>query len=158
LALTAATCLALVGVPRLAAVSSLTHALSESSDGIPTPKRFVAVTAVTIRNVALEPADRIDDVESTTLSFDVHNESDASVGDIAVSISILDPNEDSSDRRVVVRPFTIRMKEVLLAGYSMHYELRLRNLSADCSCEPAVELIDARVLFESSVDGSPQRK
>jgi hypothetical protein len=115
-----------------------------------------ATTAVAARNARLERAEPIGDSESATLTFDVYNEVDVSVTDIMVSVSVLGTVvPDSPDlRRVVVQPFKIRLKEVLLAGGSVHYELRLRNLSPDCDCVPTVEVIDARVLADTGLENS----
>jgi hypothetical protein len=107
-------------------------------------------SGVSIRHARLEKAEP---PESTfaTLSFDLYNEIDATVSDIAVSVAILASSVDrEAPSPYVVRPFTIRLKEVVLAGYSVHYELRLRNLSSDCSCVPEIEVLEARVLANDS--------
>ena len=62
-------------------------------------------------------------------------------------------NANPSSPRVIGGPFKILMKEVLLADYSVHYELRLRDLSAACGCVPAVELLSARVV-ESALESA----
>lgn len=108
---------------------------------------------VAVRHVKLERDQPIDGAPTSTLMFDVYNEAGASVTDVIVSVSLLDATaKDFSAPRIIVGPFKIHLKEVLLADYSVHYALRLRNLSSDCGCVPAIEVIDARVLVGSDLE------
>jgi len=43
-----------------------------------------------------------------------------------------------------VRPFKIKIRNVLLAGYSFDYEIRLRNVSLDTANTPEIEVVDAQ--------------
>jgi hypothetical protein len=115
-----------------------------------------ATTAISVRNARLERAEPMGESESATLLFDVYNEVDASVTDIVISVSVLGTAVPDSPevRRVVVRPFKIHLKEVLLRGCSVHYELRLRNLSPDCDCVPTIKVIDTRVLADTDLESS----
>jgi hypothetical protein len=109
---------------------------------------------IAVRDVKLERAEPIEDAESSTLAFDVYNELDMAVSGVTISVSVLGPvREDAAERRaVIVRPFEVRLKEVLLPGYSVHYELRLRNMSAEWECVPQIEVLDARALADTPVD------
>jgi hypothetical protein len=112
------------------------------------PFRFAAV-----RSIKLEPASPIsgDDTPAAIMKFDVYNELHLSIADLVLAVSVLgEPGGDSSSksRVVLVRPFNIRVSQVLQPGYSIHYELRMRNLSASCDCLPKVEVLAARVLSD----------
>jgi len=145
-------------------ISSLREALSTRDkaqhrtepDGAANVPNTGRAPAVTVREMKLKPDEPIEGAQSSTLMFDVYNEAAASITDVVVSVSLLDATvKDSSDPRIIVGPFKIRLKEILLADYSVHYELRLRNLSSDCGCVPAIEVLDARVLVSSNF-GSAQ--
>ena len=144
-----------VAATSLLSISAVIHASETSStDHIAgvhpaeATKPSKNASAVTIRDVQLERADPIDDMPTATLTFDVHNTIESSVTDVVVGVSVLGaPAPDGPQvPTIVVRPFTIRLREVLLAGSSIRYELRLRNLSSDCTCTPKVGVMDASIL------------
>lgn len=103
-----------------------------------------ATTPLVIRNIHLDQAQPVDDSPAATLSFDVHNEGDSTMQDIVLGVSIREHTdgraEPDGDR---VKPFKILSHEVLQSGYSLHFELLLRNLSVECDCVPAVDVVDA---------------
>jgi len=108
------------------------------------------VLGVAVRHVKLEPDQPLEGAETSMLVFDVYNETGGSIREVIVSVALVEATaQESRGAGVVVGPFKIRLKEALLADYSVHYELRLRNLSADCRCLPTVEVLDARVLLDS---------
>jgi hypothetical protein len=158
---------ALLAATSLLSTMSLLHAAAATAgdDRVPhdgpaaTAAPSPNATAVTIRDVQLEHADPIDDMPTSTLTFDVHNTVESSVTDVVVGVAVLrTPKADSQEAPgVVVRPFTIRLREVVLGGSSIRYELRLRNLSSDCACTPKVGVIDARILSEpAATSQSPE--
>ena len=106
--------------------------------------------SLSLRHVRLESSAAVDEAPSSTLKFDVHNEGDTDLADIELSISLLGPpiNGVEALRTIVVRPFTIRLNTVLMAGYILQYEIRLRNLSSECDCVPKFQLLDARALSD----------
>lgn len=125
---------------------------TDRDDAEKPPSKWSAV-GVAVRHVKLERDQPIDGAPTSTLMFDLYNDAGASVTDVIVSVSLLDATaKDLSAPRVIVGPFEIRLREVLLADYSVHYALRLRNLSSDCGCVPAIEVLDARVLVGSDFE------
>jgi hypothetical protein len=106
-----------------------------------------AVPTLRIMNVRLEapPADA--PIPSAILKFDMLNDGGSKVTDIVIQISMLERPRDEralGSRRFVVNPFMIRGSVTLEAGYTMNYEMLLRNLSTDCACVPNVVVISAR--------------
>lgn len=114
-----------------------------------------ASTGIAVRNLVLERADLSDSSAPFDLSFALYNETGTDLADITLSISVLDTSDAASNPpEAVVRPFVIRMKETVVAGYSVQYVLRLRRLPANCACHPIVEVIGARVVRDRQ-DASP---
>lgn len=109
-------------------------------------------TALRVHNVRLEPGPLAESSPSATLKFDMLNDGASRLTNIVLEVSILEKHqqEQSNGRQnVLVRPFTIREKVVLQPGYSMEYELRLRNFSSDCSCVPRVDIVSVESLGDS---------
>lgn len=107
--------------------------------------------AIAVRKIRLAPAPPIDGASSARVTFDMYNEGDRSLGDIVLQVWLLEEarREPADARRAVVAgPVTIRTKAALSPGYSLSYEIRLRNVSADCGCVPSVDVVSARVLSE----------
>lgn len=115
--------------------------LSVTNEGLP----------VSIANVRLEPAPPLETSPSMTLKFAIANEGPTSVSDIILEISIVEKAKSEhpeSARRILVGPFTIRGDVVLRAGYTMNYEMLMRNLSSECGCLATVDVLSARPLPE----------
>jgi hypothetical protein len=78
------------------------------------------------------------------LKFDLHNQGWTSVTDIVLSVSLRSGGSDTRvDPSTRVQPFRIKIQNVLLAGYSFDYEIRLRNVSLDTASAPEIEVVDA---------------
>jgi hypothetical protein len=161
LAVVAAGCTAVFLAGPLEARPSISSPCGQgSARGTGGPARLVALqqgpdtwaaAGIEVRQIKLEGNEPIDGVDSSTLMFDVHNETGENVTDVVVSVWLLDATvPDCAGPRVIVGPFKIQLKEVLLAGYSVHYELRLRNLSSECRCVPAITVLDARAFVDAS--------
>ena len=106
---------------------------------------------VSIANVRLEAAPPVETSPSMTLKFAIANEGSTSVSDIVLEISIVEKAKSDHPElapRILVGPFTIRGDVVLRAGYTMNYEMRMRNLSSDCGCFATVDVLSARPLPE----------
>jgi hypothetical protein len=102
-------------------------------------------TGIAIRHVRLEPSTPVDGSPSVVLKFDLHNEGWTSVTDIVLSVSLRNSDSDRPiELPAAVRPFTIKIRNVLLAGYSFDYEIRLRNVSLDTVKTPEIEVVDAQ--------------
>jgi hypothetical protein len=99
---------------------------------------------IAIRHVRLEPSTPVDGSPSVVLKFDLHNEGWTSVTDIVLAVSMRTRGGDNAKEAPKVRPFKIRIRNVLLAGYSFDYEIRLRNVSLDPAHMPEVEVVDAQ--------------
>jgi hypothetical protein len=115
--------------------------LSVTNEGLP----------VSIANVRLEAAPPVEASPSMTLKFAIANEGSTSVSDIVLEISIVEKAKSDQPelaRRILVGPFTIRGDVVLRAGYTMNYEMLMRNLSSECGCLATVDVLSARPLPE----------
>jgi hypothetical protein len=111
-------------------------------------------SALKIQNVRLDSSAAAAPAPSAILRFDVVNESSNRVTDFVLEISILEKPRATGAPirpRVLVRPFTIQGAVVLESGYTMNYEMVLRNLSSDCSCRVIVEVLSARPVTNSGV-------
>jgi hypothetical protein len=89
---------------------------------------------------------------SMFLKFEISNEGSTSVSDIVLEISIVEKPQSEQPNfapRVVVHPFTIRGNVVLRPGYTMNYEMLMKNLSSECSCVATVAVVSVRSLPDS---------
>jgi hypothetical protein len=67
-----------------------------------------------------------------------------------LEISILEkPALNEQSGKALVRPFKIRGNVVLQAGYTVNYEMLLRNLSSDCRCIATVDVVSVQWLPEA---------
>jgi hypothetical protein len=99
---------------------------------------------IAIRHVRLEASPPVDGSPSVVLKFDLHNQGWTSVTDIVLSVSLRSGGSDTRvDPSTRVQPFRIKIQNVLLAGYSFDYEIRLRNVSLDTASAPEIEVVDA---------------
>lgn len=88
---------------------------------------------------------------ASVLKFDMLNDGDLRVTDVHIQIAIVQKERPAADRtppRVIVGPFTISGHATIEAGYTVNYEMLLRNLSNDCECQPDVRVVSARQLME----------
>ena len=108
--------------------------------------RVVPVAApapVKIRHVHLKPAAGVE-TPATLLEFDMLNDSVDPVTDVVVQISIAEKSADHQPPHVVAGPFTIKGEAVLEPGYTIQYQMIMRNLSSDCDCVANVGVLSAR--------------
>jgi len=148
----------IVAHTQIAAMNGSTN-IRERQAVVESPRSAIVVTMTlpsrfaVIRDVKLEDARPLpgDEAPVTILKFDVYNELDLSIADVVVAVSVLGPEAGTAplSRDVVVRPFKIRLSQVLEPGFSVHYELRMKNLSATCDCVAMLEVLDARVVGET---------
>jgi hypothetical protein len=116
----------------------------------PTPER----SPLRVAHVRLEPAPAMKTLPFSVLKFDLFNVSSNRLTDVVLEISIVekpDPDQVLGSRRVLVGPFTVRGSVVLESGYSINYEMLLRNFSSDCSCVANVDVLSVRSLPDSGV-------
>jgi hypothetical protein len=103
-----------------------------------------------IENVRLETPLHSEASTSTLLKFDVFNAGSTPLTDLILEISILEkPALNELSGKALVRPFKIRGHVVLQAGYTVNYELLLRNLSSDCRCIATVDVVSVHWLPEA---------
>lgn len=101
-----------------------------------------ASSLLRVENVRLEAAVHAETTPSTLLKFDVINGTSTPLTTIVLEISILEkPAPTELTGRVLVRPFEIRGNVALEAGYTLNFEMLLRNLSSDCRCIANVEVV-----------------
>src|SRR5215203_186973 len=114
------------------------------------PKRVDAARLLRVENVRLEAPVRAEASPATILKFDVFNGTSAPLTDLVLEISILEkPARTELTGRTLVRPFKIRGSVVLQAGYTINYEMLLRNLSSDCRCIANVDVVSVHWLPEA---------
>ena len=101
-----------------------------------------------VQRVRLEPAPPMSASPGTVLKFDLFNASVNRLADPLVQIAIVEKTEPFALRRIFVGPFTIRGDVVLEAGYTLNYEMLLRNFPSDCRCVPNVDVVSVRSLLE----------
>ena len=104
-----------------------------------------------VENVRLEAEPRSETVPSTVLKFDVFNASLKRLTDLVLEISITEKPSDQvpGPSRMLVRPFKIRGNVVLESGYTINYEMLLRQFSSDCDCIANVDVLSVRSLPDS---------
>lgn len=107
--------------------------------------RFPPDTRIAVRNVKLASAPPVEEDPSAFVRFDVFNEGEQDASPVVVEIAILETPPQLGDvvpiPTTLVGPFRIRANTALKAGYSVHYELRLRNVSAFCDCTATVDVV-----------------
>jgi hypothetical protein len=105
--------------------------------------------ALRVRNIRLVPADPIGDVPTLNVKFEVRNEGTAPLTEIIVEVRVVDrlsaQGADRAPPATIAGPFTIRGRVILDPGFSMNYEMRLRNLTPECGCRANVSVSSARV-------------
>jgi hypothetical protein len=106
-----------------------------------------------ISNIRLDAPSADAPKPSSLLKFDMLNDSDFRVTDVRIEIAIVEKLQErfitdgTSQPHVIVGPFTIRGHATIEAGYTVSYEMLLRNLSTDCGCRAEVRVVSAREVF-----------
>jgi hypothetical protein len=101
----------------------------------------------TTENVRLETPLHAEASPSTLLKFDVFNGGATPLTDLILEISIVEKSAFKElAGRTLVRPISDRGNIVLQAGYTINYEMLLRNLSADCRCVANVDVVSVHWL------------
>lgn len=77
------------------------------------------------------------------LKFDLVNDGWTTVRRVVLGVAILEKSstDAAAAPRVVAGPFTIRGDVDLQAGYTLNYEMVLRNLPSDCHCVADVAIM-----------------
>ena len=78
------------------------------------------------------------------MEFEILNQAAMTVTDLVFEVSVAQKPEldqGPGPKRVAAGPFTIKGTIDLDAGYTIAYEVLLRNLSSDCSCAPEVDVV-----------------
>jgi len=103
-------------------------------------------TRIAVRNVRLASAPPVEEDPSAFVRFDIFNDGEQDVSPVVVEISILETLPRFGNTMPIpitlVGPFRIRANTALKAGYSVHYDLRLRNVSALCDCAATVDVVE----------------
>lgn len=119
--------------------------------------RAKAESPLKIENARLDAAPPPLTATATVLKFDVVNNSPTQVTDVVLEVSIVERpapdervNEGNSEQRhtahVVVGPFIIRGRVIIEAGYTLEYEVLLRNFTPGCSCVAKIDVLSVRAL------------
>jgi hypothetical protein len=106
-----------------------------------------AESVLSVHRVRLEPAPPSVVKPSVVLKFDLVNDGLATVRDVILEVAIRQKSSTDADvaAQVVAGPFVIRANVDLQAGYTLNYEMLLRNLPSDCNCVADVAIVTAHV-------------
>jgi hypothetical protein len=108
---------------------------------------------VVVRNVRLASAPPLEESPTGVVQFDVFNQGRSDRREVTLEIAIFETPPALGDAaplpNLLVGPFRVRTKSALKAGYSVHYELRLRNFLLACDCAATVEVVDERDAAQS---------
>jgi hypothetical protein len=77
------------------------------------------------------------------------NEGNLRVADVQIEIAIVNSNVHDHGElppRPIVGPFRISGHATIEAGYTVNYEMLLRNLNPECPCVANVKVVSARSL------------
>ena len=102
-----------------------------------------------IHRVRLEAPSATEASPAAVLRFDATNEGSDRLTDIVLEGAIEaepDSSDESRARRLIAGPFKIQVAAILEAGYTIEYEVLLRNLSLECRCIPTVRVVSVRSL------------
>jgi hypothetical protein len=108
-----------------------------------------AVASLRIANVRIEVPPAHAPKPSSLLKFDMLNEGDLRVADVQIEIAIVDnklADDGDLQSRPIVGPFRISGHATIEAGYTVNYEMLLRNLNPECPCVATVRVVSARRL------------
>ena len=97
-----------------------------------------------VQRVRLEAAPPPAPQPAVILKFDLVNNGSVTVSDVVLEVAIIErPATDAPAAlpRVVAGPFTIRGEVPLHAGYTLNYEMLLRNMPSDCNCVANVAIV-----------------
>jgi hypothetical protein len=102
---------------------------------------------IRISNVRMEHATDADGAPMTVVKFHTSNDGPAAIEHVVFAISIV---ARSASRRIGVRPrvlagpFVIRARVGIKPGFTVDYEIGLRDVSVACGCNPDVRVISVR--------------
>jgi hypothetical protein len=104
-----------------------------------------AHSVLRVSNVRLDAPSAEVSRPAALLKFDLLNDGELRVTDVRVEITIFERSRSNTwPRRIVAGPVTIRGHATIEAGYTVSYEMLLRNLASDCDCDPHVSIVSAR--------------
>jgi hypothetical protein len=115
------------------------------------PTHLGPASTLRIKNVRLESAPPSAANPSALLKFDMVNEGSLRLTDVLLEIALVErklPDTEGAPR-VIVGPFTIRGNVTIDSGYTVNYEMLLRNFSVDCGCVANVFVLSARAMADS---------
>jgi hypothetical protein len=99
-----------------------------------------------VENVRIETPPSVIMSEAALLKFELLNAASTPLTAITVEISVREKGEADLPGVQLVRPFAIRGDTVLKPGYTLNFQMLLRNLSPGCACTAQVEVVSARAL------------
>jgi hypothetical protein len=101
------------------------------------------VSTLRVHRIRLEAAPPPVPKASLVLKFDLVNDGSVTVGNVILEVAIREKPSTDADAasQVVAGPFTIRGEVDLQAGYTLNYEMLLRNLPSDCNCVADVAIV-----------------
>ena len=100
---------------------------------------------LTVANVEVERGPFIDLSPTTDVSFQLTNRAATPLRDVVLEIAMVsetDSNETGT-ALVLAGPVVVRSSYELQPGFTMMYEMRLKNFSIECECHPVVKVASA---------------
>ena len=134
-----------------AASATSVHVTRSNGDLSTTASKALSEPCLQIENVRLVSSPAEAPQPSVVLKFDVFNDTTQRLTDVVMRVSFVEKRQDNIDTaspRVIVGPVTIRVGEILRAGYILSYEMLFRNLSRECNCAPRIEILSARLMAD----------
>jgi hypothetical protein len=107
------------------------------------------LTPLRVLKIRLDQGDRTHPEPRSTVSFEVLNDGPTELTDVVLRIFIEEVTTLSQpdSHPEPLAKYTIRGSDVVIQpGYSLKYELRLRNLPSECDCRAVVEVESVRAL------------
>ena len=99
-------------------------------------------SGLSVHCVRLEPAPLPVAEPSIVLKFDLVNDGLATLTDVILEVAIRERSTNAEvDPQVVAGPFVIRGHVDLQPGYTLNYEMLLRNVPSDCRCVADVSIV-----------------
>ena len=102
---------------------------------------------VTVHDIRLAPAPPLNARPSSTLTFAVQNASADTFTYLALRVLIFNSRSgDGAEQRPIAGPYMITGAVELRPRHTLRYEIRLRNLGADCACTVRIRVVAARAM------------
>ena len=107
--------------------------------------------ALRVNDVRLEAPPPDAPAPAVLLKFDLLNESESRVTDLLIEVTVVERTPTPADptrSRAIAGPFTVQGHVTVEPGYTMQFDMLLKNLRPDCDCSATVRVVSARRLVD----------